>query len=418
MPIGRWRWAALKKAGECSAKWPLRASVPQEPIAWPALVAACTIGFASSANYTNHAPMLGALRAEFGFNLAAAGLLTTGIFLTHGGIQIAGGSLSDRFGPRRLLPIALAIIIIGNVGLGMATSYWQLLAWKIFVGLGTGTSFVAGAHYITSIFAGARLHAAQGFYGGSVLLGSGFVIFAVPLLSAALGWRGAFFSTAALAFAAAVVWILLAPETPNVPRKPAPLIRMLRNPQLWLLGLAQMASFGLVIVVGVWVTAYLSHSFQLSLPLAGRIGSLVLVIGIASRPLGGVLLPKLGNKQTIRAGLVLNAIACLIFATGSTSRTAAYTGVVLLGIGSGLPYAAVFNRAAGIYPGRAGAAMGLVNMLGIVMILTAPPLIGQMVEWSKSFEWSFWALAAFTGIALAGTLGIHKEAKPVQAEPG
>jgi hypothetical protein len=48
------------------------------------------------------------------------------------------------------------------------------------------------------------------------------------------------------------------------------------------------------------------------------------------------------------------------------------------------------------------------------MILTAPPLIGQMVEWSKSFTYSFWALAIFTVIALAGTLAIYKE--PVAVE--
>jgi nitrate/nitrite transporter NarK len=189
---------------------------------------------------------------------------------------------------------------------------------------------------------------------------------------------------------------------------------MLRNPQLWLLGLAQMASFSLVIVVGGWVTAYLSRSFHLSLARAGRIGSLVLVIGILSRPLGGLLLPKLGNRLTIRAGLVLNAIACLIFTSGDASLTRASLGVVLLGLGGGLPYAAVFNRAAALYPDRAGAAMGLVNMLGILMILTAPPLIGQMVEWSQSFAYSFGALATFTAIALLGTLAIHKEPMAVQ----
>jgi nitrate/nitrite transporter NarK len=219
-----------------------------------------------------------------------------------------------------------------------------------------------------------------------------------------------------LAAVAVAVWMLLAPEPPKIVRRPAPLATMLRNPQLWLLGLAQMASFGLVIVVGVWVTAYLGNSFHLPLARAGRIGSFVLVIGIASRPLGGVLLPKLGNKLTIRLGLLLNAAACLTFASGHASLTRASAGVVLLGLGSGLPYAALFNRAAALYPGRAGAAMGLVNMLGIVMVLTAPPLIGQMVEWSKSFESSFWALAAFTGIALTGTFGIHKEAVPAQAD--
>src|SRR6476620_11005678 len=150
----------------------------------------CAIGFAFSANYTNHAPMATALAAKFGFNLAAAGLLTTGIFLTHAGMQIPGGYLADKFGPRPVLAVALGIVCVGNVAIAFATGYAQLLFCKIFVGLGTGASFVAGARYVATVFAGPRLHMAQGLYGGSILMGSGFVIFAVPLLYAAIVWQG------------------------------------------------------------------------------------------------------------------------------------------------------------------------------------------------------------------------------------
>ena len=64
------------------------------------ITAVCAAGFAFSANYTNHAPMAAALVATFGINLAAVGLLTTGIFLTHAGMQIPGGHLADRIGPK------------------------------------------------------------------------------------------------------------------------------------------------------------------------------------------------------------------------------------------------------------------------------------------------------------------------------
>jgi nitrate/nitrite transporter NarK len=372
------------------------------------LAAVCAVGFAFSANYTNHAPMVTALAAEFKFRLAAAGLLTTGIFLTHGGIQIPGGHIVDKIGTKRVLPIALAIVCLGNIALGLSGSYGQLLFWKVFVGLGTGTCFVAGARYVANAFAGPRLHLAQGYYGGSVLLGSGFVIYAIPLLSAAFGWRNAFFSTAGVAIAACVIWMLIHPDVPAAVHKTAPMGAMLASPQLWLLGLVQMASFGLVIVIGVWITTYLSKSFQLTAVQAGRIGSLVLVAGVATRPIGGMLIPRWGARRTLQVGLALNVAACLCFGLGLGSLTRAAAGVALLGIGAGLPYAAAFNRAAALYPGRAGAAMGFVNMLGIVMILAAPPLIGQMVDRSGSFQVSFLALGAFTLAVLGTTLAIHE----------
>jgi nitrate/nitrite transporter NarK len=373
------------------------------------LASVCAVGFAFSANYTNHAPMVPALVAEFRFSLAAAGLLTTGIFLTHGGVQIPGGYIADKLGPKRVLPIALAIVCAGNIALALASGYSQLLFWKIFVGIGTGVSFVAGARYVANMFAGPRLHLAQGLYGGSVLLGSGFVIYAVPLLSGAFGWRGAFLCTAAVAAGAAAIWTFTTPNAPARPHKPAPLMGMLSSPQLWLLGLVQMASFGLVVVIGVWITTYLTKSFHLTAVQAGKIGSLVLVVGVASRPLGGMLVPRWGARRTLRIGLALNVAACLFFGLGAASLVRAAAGVLLLGVGAGLPYAGVFNRAAALFPARAGAAMGLVNMLGIVMILTAPPLIGHMVDWSGTFQSSFLALGAFTGAVLLATFGIHKE---------
>ena len=371
------------------------------PLAW-----ICLVGFAFSANYTNHAPLVAELSARFRFSLAAAGLLTTGIFLTHGGVQIPGGLLADRFGPRNLVALALTIVSVGDLFLGLANSYPQLLFWKIFVGFGTGVSFVAGARYVSDRFAGPRLHVAQGVYGASIVLGSGFVIYAVPLLSAALGWRGAFFITSGLAAVAAVGWFALSPPAPRKPHPPLRVIPLLGSPQLWLLGLMQMASFGLVVVVGVWITTYLSRSFHLSPIQAGKLGSLVLVLGIASRPLGGMLARRWGAGPTVRAGLALTLLACLVFGLGQGSLARSATAVLLLGIGAGLPYAGIFQRATALFPSRAGAAMGLVNMLGIVMILTAPPLIGHIVDWSGTFQSSFLALGGFACAALLATWGI------------
>jgi nitrate/nitrite transporter NarK len=162
------------------------------------------------------------------------------------------------------------------------------------------------------------------------------------------------------------------------------------------------------VVVGVWITTYLSKSFHLTALEAGKIGSLVLVLGVASRPLGGILARRWGARGTLRIGLALNVIACLSFGLGRGSLAHSSLGVLLLGIGAGLPYAGIFNRAAALFPARAGAAMGLVNMLGIVMILAAPPLIGQVADWSGSFQSSFMALGAFTFAVLVSTLGIHE----------
>jgi NNP family nitrate/nitrite transporter-like MFS transporter len=294
---------------------------------------------------------------------------------------------------------------VANCAIAFAGAYWQLLFWKVFAGIGTGACFTAGARYTVGLFEGRDLHIAQGLFGGSVVLGSGFVLVAVPQLLAAFGWRWAFFGCALVAAAVWVWWMLAAPR----PRHTAPgagsFREMMRRRELWLLGLIQMASFGLVIVVGTWITTLLKTTFQMPLKTAGVMGSMVLLLGIVSRPLGGWLAQRMRIRTLVRGSLLVNAAACGMLALGQwTGLTLA--AIVALGVGCGLPYAGVFNRAAAMFPGRAGAAMGLVNMVGIVMILAGAPAVGWLADWTGQFRTSFFALGAFALLAATSVSAI------------
>lgn len=368
---------------------------------YTAMICGCIVGFAYSANYTNHAPLASTLMREFGFNQALAGFLTTGIFATHAGMQIPGGHLVDRLGSKRVLFYALLWVALGNLGLAFAGAYWQLLVCKIFTGIGTGVCFVGGARYIHHALTGPRLHVAQGFFGGSIQLGAGFVILALPRLNLVAGWRVAFLVSAGMALAAAIIWLAAAPSVSSVASAPGRFSEMLLAPQLWLLGLVQMATFGLSVVVGSWVVVILTKEMRVPATQAGLIGSLVLLLGIVSRPLGGVLRRHLGIRSLFVGSLVMIALGCFVFVSSLISWGVALTAVLLIGIGVGLPYAAMFSRAGALFPGRAGAAMGLVNMLGIIMILGGAPLVGHLADLTGTFKASFIALGGFSLLVCA-----------------
>jgi nitrate/nitrite transporter NarK len=361
-----------------------------------AIICGCIVAFAYSANYTNHAPLAAALMREFRFNNAMAGFLTTGIFLTHAGMQIPGGYLVDRFGSRRMLLIALLWVALGNFLMAAAGAYWQLLFCKIFTGMGTGVCFVGGARYIHEGCAGPRLNVAQGFFGGSIQLGAGFVIFAVPLLYKLAGWRATFLISAGMVLVAAVIWIAKSPLVEFPASPPGKFHEMLLAPQLWLLGLFQMATFGMSVVVGSWVVVLLVKVMKVPATRAGMIGSLVLLLGIISRPLGGALRQHMGIRPLFAGSLVMTALGCFLLLPASISMITALAAVVLIGIGVGIPYAAMFSRAGALFPGRAAAAMGFVNMLGIIMILGGAPLVGHLADLTGSFKTSFAVLGGFT----------------------
>jgi MFS family permease len=379
---------------------------------WLAMLCGCVVGFAYSANYTNHAPLAPALMHEFGFNQALAGFLTTGIFATHAAGQIPGGHLVDRLGAKRVLLCALIWVMLCNLGLALAGAYWQLLLLKIVTGMGTGICFVGGARYVHAAASRTRMNLAQGLFGGSVQLGAGFVILAVPRLNLLAGWRATFLVSAGMALAAAIIWTAAAPNVRSGAAPPGRFGEMLWAPQLWLLGLVQMASFGLSIIVGSWVVVLLIKVLKVPATQAGLIGSLVLLLGIISRPLGGILRRHLGIRTLFISSMLMIALGCFAFVTASISYGVAVTAVVLIGIGVGLPYAAMFSRAGALFPGRAGAAMGLVNMLGILMILGGAPLVGHLADLSGNFRVSFVVLGAFALLVCAAVIPFIQSAEP------
>jgi nitrate/nitrite transporter NarK len=138
---------------------------------------------------------------------------------------------------------------------------------------------------------------------------------------------------------------------------------------LRLLGLVQMASFGLVLVVSVWLTTFLRQELQINPSRAGMLGSIALMLGIVTRSLGRALLRRIGVRPLLRFSVILSAAGCFRLAQTGISVIWIAFALVFIGVGCGFPCAA-------LHPGRAGAAMRFVYMLGVIMILAVPPLIG------------------------------------------
>ncbi len=138
-----------------------------------------------------------------------------------------------------------------------------------------------------------------------------------------------------------------------------------------------------------------------------------MTLGIAGRPLGGVLRRHFEIRPLLALSLLMVAAGCFfMFVPSSISLPAALTAVVLIGMGANLPYAAMFSRAGALFPSRAGAAMGLVNMLGILMILFGAPLVGHLADLTGSFKTSFVVHGGFS-LAVCAVIPLIDRDEPV-----
>ena len=141
--------------------------------------------------------------AAFGWDRASISLVVAISILAYGLGAPLGGSLVDRFGPRRVMTGGLVLITAGLAGMVGMTAEWQfLLLWGLVVGLGTGVlSSVLGATVALRWFRTNR-GLVVGLLSSAGSMGQLLFLPARVALTLAAGWSGAI---AVMAVAAGVL---------------------------------------------------------------------------------------------------------------------------------------------------------------------------------------------------------------------
>lgn len=369
-----------------------------------AAATAIAIGY----TYAAHGPVLPLVTREFGLSDIQAGLISTALFLPAALGMLLAGDLADRYPTRGAVTFGTALALAGNVATALAPSYEALLLAKAIGGVGAGFGFLGGTRYIQRRYEDRRPHFGQGLYGAGYPLGSAIGLWAMPPLALAWGWRGAFWATSAAMAVVLVAW-LRATGVPRMPR-PGTMLDAARCANCWATTVQHAAGFGLVFAAATWVTTFLVREFALPLEASGPIGSLLLVVAVVARPSGGWLVARERARTIVvmrSAQLVILAGIALIAFPGRP-LAAAVLGAAALGLGGGVPYAAVFNTAAVSLPGAPSAAQGLTALGGLSGTLIGAPVMGYAIQ-TWGFSWAWLILGGFSAAALAITFVMRGE---------
>ncbi|MET4349552.1 MFS transporter, partial [Bradyrhizobium sp. RT9a] len=147
----------------------------------------------------------GRLASDLGLGAADVGLLTSIYFLVVMAAQIPVGMLLDRFGPRRVQSVLLAVAAGGAALFGLSTGFLSLLFARAMVGLGSAAALMSGLKIIVLWFPRERMALINGYM---IMLGSlGAVTATAPaeVLLDWIGWRGLFGVLAAASALAAIL---------------------------------------------------------------------------------------------------------------------------------------------------------------------------------------------------------------------
>ncbi len=365
-----------------------------------AVAGGCAAGLASGWNVGNIGAVATQLSTSYGVGLATVGLFTTALFVTHLLFQVPSGRASDRYGERRVALVGLAIIVCFNA-LALIGPYPALaVVARTLVGVGTGLAFVSGSAYVR-VQGGSPF--AQGLFGGVALGGGGLALAIVPSVEDAIGWRAPWV-TAVVVGAAGLVILAAAPKDVARTRTARPETApagVLRERRLYRLAVLYAASLGLSIVVGNWVVTLLHRNGGLSKSTAGLVGALTLVLGVATRPLGGWILHERPRwvRAAVAGSLVAGALGTVAL-TVSKPVGLAVVGAALIGLAAGIPFAPAFTGAALMRPDAPAAAVGFVNGAAAFVTLVGTPLIGLTFSLPGDGRLGFAILAAGWLVAL------------------
>ena len=341
------------------------------------MIGGCALGFATGWNIANTGSVAGQLAGAYGVGLAAIGLFTTALFITHAGMQIPAGRAADRFGARRTGMVALTLIADLQPGRPRCTRPGprargptahrcrhgarvhrreRLRAQQERLGLRPG-HLRRRRHSAAAV---SRSRSCPPPQPGSV----GGLRSRPPSSSLSAAWRC---SRAGRRTGLAVG----STREAHVPSG------VVRDARLYKLAVLFSFSLGLSVVLGNWVATLLQREGGMSRGAAGVIAALTLVLGVASRPLGGwILHTRPGRiRAAVGASLVAGALGSLAVAA-ATPPALTVVGAMLIGVAAGIPFAPTFQGAARLRPDAQAAAVGFVNGAASLVILVGTPLLG------------------------------------------
>jgi len=373
---------------------------------------------------------------EFQISPAVAGIVLSAFFVGYASMQIPGGLIADRIGPRKTVTIGITAWSVFSVLTGLARNLTQLIWIRIGFGLCEGVHPPASLKAIAVWFPRDERTRASAVFLSSNTIGPMVapVLFAAAM--SAFGWRGAFLAISVPGFllAAAAYWYLRdhPSEHPRITarelaeigkeaqaREPIPLSGVLRHKNLW----------QLFFIYGAWDATWWGFQSWLPSYLVDRGFTLVKTSAAASLPyaagFAGMLISarvseRLRNRRAVLIAVLLGDAICMLLTSMATTNTMAV--LLLTATGFFLPaiHGPFWSLPMDLLPRHViGASLGFLNTAGQLAGLAAPVVIGALVQWTGHYEAGFVFMAICAGISasLVLTLREHQEA-PMKAAAG
>lgn len=398
------------------------------------LAVMCLMYFISYIDRVNIAVAGPFIRQEMGLTTVQLGLVFSAFAYPYAAMQIFGGWLADRYGPKLVLTVLSLIWGVATLATGFAGSIAALVALRFLLGIGEGGAFPTATRAFTYWMPVGERGFAQGITHSFARLGGAITPPVVLAIVVAFGWREAFIVLGVVSLIWTALYMKTFTNTPEQHRRVTPeeaaeigyrpgdcerakrastpwrkLIR-----RMWLVTFVDFCYGWLLWVYLTWMPSYLRESQGFDLKQLALFTALPLLAGVVGDTLGGVVSDKLykatGRLRFARVSvLVVGMGGSLAFLLPMTMVSDPMVAVFLLS--ASFFFLEITNPVlwtlpldiAGKYAGTAGGMMntgfGLAGMI-------SPVAFGYLIETSGSYNVPFAISAVLLGTGVIAALFI------------
>jgi ACS family glucarate transporter-like MFS transporter len=351
------------------------------------------------------------------------GQLFSAFLLGYACFQYPAGLLADRFGPRRVLGLALAAwgmctvltALVGNLVLfSWLGIFPTLLGIRFLLGIFESPTYPAAGRSISRWVGPAGRAGANALVIAGISVGSALTPPLLAHLATAWGWQTALLVISLPAFAMAAVWLICARNEPVFKNGPEQAgqrsdgersmmrletqgrFRLLKKKNLWVLTLSYALQGYISYIFVFWFFLYLVQERKFSMLEGSWLATMPWLLALITTPAGGVISDSLVRRLGYPWGRRLWPMLAMQLAAGLLCLGARaehpYFAVALLAVCQALVMSvegAFWASMIEIAPEDAGAAGGILNMGGNLGGFLSPmltPLIAARSGWVSALD--------------------------------
>ncbi len=388
----------------------------------------CAMYFITYLDRVNIATAATAIQDEFGLSKTQLGVVLGVFGYSYALLQIVGGWIGDKFGPRRTLFVCSVVWAASTVATGLVGGFISLLVVRFVLGLGEGATFPTATRAMSNWFSREKRGFAQGITHTFARLANAVAPPIVGALMVLIGWRGAFVILGLASLVWAVVWLwyfrddprlhkdIVAADVAELPAfrggsgAAAPVVPWLRLLMRMLPTTAVYFCYGWTLWLYLtWLPTFFQQGYKLDIKNTVFFSFGVLLAGVIGDTAGGVisdwLLRRTGSFPMARRNLI---VASLIGSLLFLIPVLVFTDLVLSAIClSGaffcleLTIGPIWSVPMDVAPKYSGTASGIMNTGSAIAAFASPTIFGWLVDVTGDWHLPF---AGSIGLLLLGSV--------------